>query len=150
MIIGLAKEIKKGEYRVAMVPQSVQELVQRGHQVIVEDGAGLGIGYQNKDYLCAEGVSIAGTPEELYEKAEMVVKVKELQPREYKLLREGQILFAYLHLAPDPEQAQALIDAKCIAIAYETVTDRAGGLPLLTPMSEVAGRFSIQAGAYCL
>jgi alanine dehydrogenase len=150
MIIGIPKEIKKGEHRVGMVPQSVGELVRRGHHIIVENNAGLGIGFSNEDYLGQGGVTIVPTPEEVYQKAEMIVKVKEPQPSEYQLLREGQILFTYLHLAPNPELAQALIDSGCIAIAYETVTDRFGGLPLLTPMSEVAGRLSIQAGAYCL
>lgn len=150
MIIGVPKEIKKGEYRVGMVPESVKELVRRGHRVIVEKDAGKGIGYEDKDYIFNHGVTIAETATEVYEKADMIVKVKEPQPSEYKLLRNGQILFAYLHLAPDPEQAQALIDAKCVAIAYETVTDHHGGLPLLAPMSEVAGRLSIQAGADCL
>jgi alanine dehydrogenase len=150
MIIGVPKEIKKGEHRVGMVPQSIRELVQRGHHIIVENNAGQGIGFSNDDYLCEGNVTITATAAEVYEKAEMIVKVKEPQPTEYTLLREGQILFTYLHLAPDPGQAQALIDSGCVAIAYETVTDDRGGLPLLTPMSEVAGRLSIQAGASCL
>lgn len=150
MIIGVPKEVKKGEHRVGMVPQSVRELVRHGHHIIVENNAGQGIGFKNEDYLFEQGVSIAATPEEVFQKADMIVKVKEPQPSEYKLLREGQILFTYLHLAPDPLQTQALIDCGCVAIAYETVTDRFGGLPLLTPMSEVAGRLSIQAGASCL
>ena len=150
MIIGIPKEIKKGEHRVGMVPNSARELVRRGHHVILEKNAGLGIGFEDEDYIFEEGVSIADTAEEVYQKADLIVKVKEPQPSEYSLLREGQILFAYLHLAPDPAQAQALIESGCVAIAYETVTDRFGGLPLLTPMSEVAGRLSIQAGAYCL
>jgi alanine dehydrogenase len=149
MIIGVPKEIKRGEYRVGMVPQSVKELVRRGHKIIIETKAGHGIGFEDEHYLF-DGVTIASTPEEVYEKAEMIIKVKEPQPSEFRLLRKDQILFTYLHLAPDPNQAQALIDSGCIAIAYETVTDRFGGLPLLTPMSEVAGRLSIQAGAYCL
>lgn len=150
MIIGVPKEIKKGEYRVGMVPQSVRELVRRGHHIIIEHNAGCGIGFEDEDYLVDSAVSIANTAQEVYQKADLIVKVKEPQPSEFKLLRPGQILFTYLHLAPDPEQAQALIDSGCIAIAYETVTDNFGGLPLLTPMSEVAGRLSIQAGAYCL
>jgi alanine dehydrogenase len=149
MIIGVPKEIKKSEYRVGMVPQSVRELVRRGHHVIIESNAGLGIGFENEEYTF-EGVTIVETPAEVYQDADLIVKVKEPQPSEYKLLREGQILFTYLHLAPAPEQAQALIESGCIAIAYETVTDSLDGLPLLTPMSEVAGRLSIQAGAYCL
>ncbi len=150
MIIGVPKEIKKQEYRVGMVPESIRELIRRGHSVIVEHNAGLGIGYRDEDYLVGSNVSIAASAEEVYEKADMIVKVKEPQPSEFNLLRPDQILFTYLHLAPDPLQAQALIDSGCIAIAYETVTDRSGGLPLLTPMSEVAGRLSIQAGAYSL
>lgn len=150
MIIGVPKEIKKQEYRVGMVPESIREVIRRGHSVIVEHNAGLGIGYRDEDYLVGSNVSIAATAEEVYAKADMIVKVKEPQPSEYNLLRSDQILFTYLHLAPDPLQAQALIDSGCIAIAYETVTDRFGGLPLLTPMSEVAGRLSIQAGAYSL
>lgn len=150
MIIGIPKEIKKGEHRVGMVPQSVRELVRRGHHFVIENNAGQGIGFENEDYLIEGGVSIVETPLEVYEKAELIVKVKEPQSSEYGLLREGQILFTYLHLAPDPTQAQALLESGCIAIAYETVTDKQGGLPLLTPMSEVAGRLSIQAGAYCL
>lgn len=150
MIIGVPKEIKKGEHRVGMVPQSVREVVRRGHKVIIENNAAEGIGFCNEDYFVDGGVSIANSAEEVYQKADMIVKVKEPQTNEFKLLREGQILFTYLHLAPDPVQTQALIDSGCIAIAYETVTDDRGGLPLLTPMSEVAGRLSIQAGAYCL
>jgi alanine dehydrogenase len=150
MIIGIPKEIKKGEHRVGMVPQSVRELVRRGHRVVIENNAGLGIGFENEHYLFGNGVSIAKSPEEVFQRADLIVKVKEPQPSEYPFLREGQILFTYLHLAPDPKQAQALLDSGCIAIAYETVTDAFGGLPLLTPMSEVAGRLSIQAGACCL
>lgn len=150
MIIGVPKEIKKQEYRVGMEPESVRELVRRGHSVIIEHNAGLGIGYSDEDYLVGSNVTIAASAEETYKKADMIVKVKEPQPSEYELLREDQILFTYLHLAPDPLQAQALIDSRCIAIAYETVTDATGGLPLLKPMSEVAGRLSIQAGAYFL
>lgn len=150
MIIGVPKEIKKQEHRVGMVPESIRELIRRGHSVIVEHGAGAGIGYSDEDYLVGSNVTIAATAEEVYANSDMIVKVKEPQPSEFNLLRKDQILFTYLHLAPDPLQAQALIDSKCIAIAYETVTDRFGALPLLTPMSEVAGRLSIQAGAYCL
>ena len=150
MLIGIPKEIKRGEHRVGMVPQSVRELVRRGHNILIENNAGFGIGFENEDYLFNGKVTIAESAEEVYQKADLIVKVKEPQPSEFHLLKEGQILFTYLHLAPDPKQAQALIDSGCIAIAYETVTDVFGGLPLLTPMSEVAGRLSIQAGAYCL
>ncbi len=150
MIIGIPKEIKKGEHRVGMTPQSVKELVKRGHEIIIENQAGCGIGFNNEAYLFENKVTVVDFAEEVYQSAEMIVKVKEPQPSEYWLLREGQILFAYLHLAPDHQQARALIESGCIAIAYETVTDKQGGLPLLTPMSEVAGRLSIQAGAYCL
>ncbi|MBA2653880.1 MAG: alanine dehydrogenase [Gammaproteobacteria bacterium] len=150
MIIGVPKEIRKGEYRVGMVPHSARELVRRGHQIIIESNAAKGIGFENKDYLFEGGVTIVDSAAEVFAKADLIVKVKAPQPSEYALLREDQILFTYLHLAPDPEQAQALLDSGCIAIAYETVTDCFGRLPLLTPMSEVAGRLSIQAGAYWL
>lgn len=149
MIIGVPKEVKNNEYRVGLVPSSVRELVHHGHQVLVESNAGLGIGISDDDYK-ATGAVISNTHEEIYGKAEMIVKVKEPQPREIKLLRPGQILFAYLHLAADHEQTQGLIDSGCVAIAYETVTSPKGGLPLLMPMSEVAGRMSIQVGAHCL
>ncbi|MBW5802980.1 alanine dehydrogenase [Coxiella endosymbiont of Ornithodoros amblus] len=148
MLIGIPRELKIEEYRVGLTPYSVRELVLHGHQVIVERDAGNAINFTDETYLAA-GAKIVDTPEEAYQ-AEMVVKVKEPQPSEYALIREGQILFAYLHLAPDPQQAQALIKSGCIAIAYETVTDNEGGLPLLSPMSQVAGRLAIQAGAHCL
>ncbi|MEQ9145823.1 MAG: alanine dehydrogenase [Parvibaculaceae bacterium] len=149
MRIGVPKEIKVHEYRVGMTPASVREAVHHGHDVVVETNAGLAIGLLDEDYRTA-GATIAANAAEVFEAADMIVKVKEPQPAECAMLREGQILFTYLHLAPDPDQAKALMKSGCIAIAYETVTDRHGGLPLLAPMSEVAGRMSIQAGAHCL
>jgi alanine dehydrogenase len=149
MLIGVPKEIKNHEYRVGMVPASVRELIHHGHQVLVETGAGQGIGISDHDYA-AVGASIVKSAAEIFLKAELIVKVKEPQPEECRQLRSGQVLFTYLHLAPDPEQTQLLLQSNCIAIAYETVTDNLGGLPLLAPMSEVAGRMSIQAGAHCL
>jgi alanine dehydrogenase len=149
MIIGVPKEIKTKEFRVGMVPASVRELVNHGHQVLVQTGAGIEIGFSDHDYQNA-GAKIALTAEEIFATADMVVKVKEPQPAECKMLRPNQILFTYLHLAPDPVQTDLLLKSGCVAIAYETVTDSTGGLPLLSPMSEVAGRMSIQAGAYCL
>ncbi|PKP76891.1 MAG: alanine dehydrogenase [Alphaproteobacteria bacterium HGW-Alphaproteobacteria-3] len=149
MRIGVPKEIKVHEYRVGMTPPAVREAVHHGHEVLVQKGAGFGIGLFDEQYVAA-GAKIADTAEEIFASADMVVKVKEPQPSEWKLLRENQILFTYLHLAPDPEQARGLMESGCIAIAYETVTDARGGLPLLAPMSEVAGRMSIQAGAHCL
>jgi len=131
------------------VPSSVRELVASGHKVLVESDAGKGVGLDNDTYQIS-GATIATEAEQVYGEADMIVKVKEPQPSEYGLLREGQILFTYLHLAPDPEQTKALVESGCVAIAYETVTDRFGRLPLLTPMSEVAGRIAIQAGAHCL
>jgi len=149
MIIGVPKEIKNHEYRVGMVPASVRELIQHGHEVIVETNAGNGIGFTDQDYIQV-GASILNTASEVFEKAEMIVKVKEPQAVERAMLREGQILFTYLHLAPDLPQTEDLIKSKAVCIAYETVTDNHGGLPLLAPMSEVAGRMSIQAGAQAL
>ncbi len=149
MLIGVPKEIKNHEYRVGLVPSSVRELVSHGHEVIVETNAGMGIGISDATYKAA-GATILGTAEEIFSRADMIIKVKEPQPNECKMLRENQILFTYLHLAPDPSQTKGLINSGCIAIAYETVTDNFGGLPLLAPMSEVAGRMSIQAGAHCL
>lgn len=149
MRIGLPKEIKNHEYRVGMVPDSVHELVSHGHEVMVQHDAGVGIGCEAETYRRA-GAIIAQTADEIFAWAEMIIKVKEPQPEEYRKLREGQILFTYLHLAPDAEQAAALQKSGCIAIAYETVTDARGGLPLLSPMSEVAGRMSIQAGSNSL
>lgn len=149
MLIGVPKEIKTLEYRVGLVPSSVKELIHHGHKVIVETKAGLGIGFDDKDYREA-GAQIAKNAAEVFTKAEMIVKVKEPQAKECKMLRKGQLLFTYLHLAPDPEQTEGLIKSGCTAIAYETVTDAKGGLPLLAPMSEVAGRMSVQVGAHYL
>ena len=149
MLIGVPKEIKVEEYRVGLVPGTVRELVHHGHRVMIETNAGSGIGFTDDDYRRA-GAEIADSAEEVFAKADMVVKVKEPLEQEYRQLREGQVLFTYLHLAPDLAQNQGLIDSGCIAIAYETVTGAGGGLPLLEPMSEVAGRMSVQVGAYCL
>ncbi|NIY93405.1 alanine dehydrogenase [Vibrio diazotrophicus] len=149
MIIGVPKEIKNHEYRVGMIPSSVRELVSHGHQVLIETNAGNGIGISDNDYI-ASGASILPTAADIFAKAEMIVKVKEPQAVERALLKEGQILFTYLHLAPDFPQTEELIKSKAVCIAYETVTDNMGRLPLLAPMSEVAGRMSIQAGAQAL
>ncbi|MGF7151224.1 alanine dehydrogenase [Sphingomonas zeicaulis] len=149
MIVGTVREIKNHEYRVGLTPESVTELVAHGHEVLVETGAGDGIGSGDEAYRIA-GATIVATAAEIFERAEMVVKVKEPQPAERAMLREGQILYTYLHLAPDPEQTRDLIASKAVCIAYETVTDASGGLPLLKPMSQVAGRLSIQAGATAL
>ncbi|MFO7338721.1 MAG: alanine dehydrogenase [Lysobacteraceae bacterium] len=149
MLIGVPKEIKNHEYRVGLTPAGARELSARGHQVLVQRGAGAGIGVGDEAYEAA-GARIVDTAEEVYARAAMIIKVKEPQPAECAMLRPGQVLFAYLHLAPDPEQARALLASGCTAIAYETVTDDRGGLPLLAPMSEVAGRMSIQAGAHAL
>lgn len=149
MRIGVPKEIKNHEYRVGLTPDIVVELVDFGHEVFVETKAGEGIGASDQDYVDA-GANILNTPDEIFQLADMIVKVKEPQPVECKMLRKGQVLFTYLHLAPDPEQTKLLKESGCIAIAYETVTDNQGQLPLLAPMSEVAGRMSIQAGAHCL
>ncbi|HET6718382.1 MAG TPA: alanine dehydrogenase, partial [Rhodocyclaceae bacterium] len=149
MLIGVPKEIKNHEYRVGLTPGSVAELVRAGHKVILQTGAGLGIGCPDKEYA-AVGAKIVSDARKVFDKAEMIVKVKEPQPAECKMLREGQLLFTYLHLAPDPAQTKGLIKSGCTAIAYETVTDGHGGLPLLAPMSEVAGRMAIQVGAVYL
>ena len=149
MLIGVPKEIKVHEYRVGMTPSSVREAVAHGHRVIVETQAGSGIGATDDDYRKA-GAEVVGAAAEVFDRAEMIVKVKEPQAVERKQLRAGQVLFTYLHLAPDPEQAQDLIASGAICIAYETVTSPSGGLPLLAPMSEVAGRLAVQAGARCL
>jgi alanine dehydrogenase len=149
MLIGVPKEVKNHEYRVGLTPASCSELIDRGHQVLVETTAGLGIGFTDADYK-ARGASIAPTAAEVFAKADMIVKVKEPQAHECEMLREGQILYTYLHLAPDLAQTEALMKSGCSAIAYETVTDDKGQLPLLAPMSEVAGRLSIQAGAHSL
>lgn len=149
MKIGVPKEIKVLEYRVGMVPAGVRELVHDGHDVVVETGAGLGIGMTDADYEGA-GATILPTPQDVFKAADLIVKVKEPQLGECEMLREDQVLFTYLHLAADPEQANALVQSGTTAIAYETVIAPDGSLPLLTPMSEVAGRLSIQAGAYAL
>ncbi|HWL71209.1 MAG TPA: alanine dehydrogenase [Geminicoccus sp.] len=149
MRIGVSKEIKSHEYRVGLVPSSVRELVHHGHEVLVETGAGAGIGYDDDAYRSA-GARIVPDPAELFARAAMIVKVKEPQPEECRMLREGQVLFTYLHLAADRAQTEALLASGAVCIAYETVTDRRGRLPLLTPMSEVAGRMSVQVGAHCL
>jgi alanine dehydrogenase len=148
MEIGIPKEIKDHEYRVGATPPMVGELVKAGHKVFVEASAGRNIGFTDEMYR-SSGAEIVDGPEQIYDK-EMIIKVKEPQESEYPLLREGQILFCYLHLAPDPVQTEALVKAGVIAIAYETVTDAHGRLPLLVPMSEIAGRISIQVGAHCL
>lgn len=149
MIIGTVREIKNHEYRVGLTPESVEELVAHGHMVLVEKDAGAGIGATDDAYVQA-GASILQTASEVFARADMIVKVKEPQSVERAMLREGQVLFTYLHLAPDLEQTQDLMASGAICIAYETVTDDAGGLPLLKPMSQVAGRMSIQAGAAAL
>ena len=149
MRVGCPKEIKNHEYRVGLTPASVREYVAHGHEVLIETNAGAGIGASDADYEAA-GARIVGTAAEVFKNADMIVKVKEPQPSEWVQLREGQILYTYLHLAPDPEQTKGLLASGVTAVAYETVTDDRGGLPLLAPMSEVAGRLSIQAGAVAL
>jgi alanine dehydrogenase len=149
MLIGVPKEIKTHEYRVGLVPGSVRELAHHGHAVVVETNAGAGIGFDDAAYVRA-GARIAGSAAEVFAAAELVVKVKEPQPSEIALLRPGQVLFTYLHLAADKAQTEGLMRSGAICIAYETVTDAKGGLPLLAPMSEVAGRMAIQVGAHCL
>ena len=149
MRIGCPKEIKPQEYRVGLTPIAVQEAVGRGHGVVVEAGAGVGAGFADNDYVAA-GAAVVETAAEVFAGADMIVKVKEPQPAEREMLREGQVLFTYLHLAPDPEQTRDLLASGCTAIAYETVTDAHGGLPLLAPMSEVAGKLAPQVGAWTL
>jgi alanine dehydrogenase len=149
MLIGVPKEIKTHEYRVGLVPGSVRELVHHGHKIIVESGAGAAIGFDDDAYEAA-GAGMVSRVTDVFAVAELIVKVKEPQPEEVGLLREDQLLFTYLHLAADPAQTQGLMRSGAIAIAYETVTDARGGLPLLAPMSEVAGRMAIQVGAHCL
>ena len=149
MLIGVPKEIKNHEYRVGLTPSSVMELVARGHRVMVEVDAGTAIDFSNAEYTAA-GAEIVNSAAEIFAAADMIVKVKEPQPVECAMLRKGQILYTYLHLAPDPKQTELLIESGAICIAYETVTDNQGALPLLAPMSEVAGRMSVQAGAYHL
>lgn len=149
MLIGVPKEIKNHEYRVGMTPASVRELIDSGHLVMVETLAGNGIGSSDEDYIAA-GAEIVNSASEIYARAEMIVKVKEPQAAERAMLRPQQLLFTYLHLAPDAEQTHDLIASGATCIAYETITSAQGGLPLLAPMSEVAGRMSIQAGAHVL
>ena len=149
MLVGVPKEIKVHEYRVGLVPGSVREYVQNGHEVLIETGAGAGIKASDADYEAA-GAKIAPDAATVFAESDMIVKVKEPQPNEWTQLREDQILYTYLHLAPDPDQARGLMESGVAAVAYETVTDVRGGLPLLAPMSEVAGRLSIQAAAYAL
>jgi len=146
MLIGLPKEIKNHEYRVGLTPASVRELTQHGHQVLVQTGAGAAIGLRDDQYLAA-GATLAQDAAQVFAAAEMIVKVKEPQAHECAMLRPGQILYTYLHLAPDPEQTAALVKSGAVCIAYETITGPGGGLPLLAPMSEVAGRMAVQAGA---
>ncbi len=146
MLVGLPKEVKNNEFRVGLTPASVRELASHGHQVLVQAGAGAGIGLADAQYLAA-GATLAATAAEVFAAADMIVKVKEPQPQECAMLRPGQILYTYLHLAPDPEQTAALVKSGAVCIAYETITGHGGGLPLLAPMSEVAGRMAVQAGA---
>jgi alanine dehydrogenase len=146
MLIGCPKEIKNHEYRVGLTPASVRELTGHGHQVLMQSGAGAAIGLSDEQYKAA-GATLAAEAKEIFAKADMIVKVKEPQPQECAMLRPGQILYTYLHLAPDPEQTAALVKSGAICIAYETITGPGGGLPLLAPMSEVAGRMAVQAGA---
>jgi alanine dehydrogenase len=149
MRIGVPQEIKNHEYRVGMTPSSVREAVHHGHEVLVQAGAGAGIGCDDAAYVAA-GAQVLPTALSVFEASELIVKVKEPQPAECAMLRQGQVLFTYLHLAPDPLQAEGLMASGCTAIAYETITDERGGLPLLAPMSEVAGRMAIQVGAVAL
>lgn len=149
MLIGIPKEIKNHEYRIGMTPAGVRELIENGHEVIVQRDGGTSIGLTNDQYEAA-GAKLIDTPEEIFASADMIIKVKEPQPNECKMLRPGQLLFTYLHLAPDPAQTKLLVESDCVAVAYETVTDANRGLPLLAPMSEVAGRMAIQAGAHAL
>jgi alanine dehydrogenase len=149
MRVGVPKEIKNHEYRVGLTPASVREFTSRGHEVLVENNAGIGIGADAAAYQAA-GAKIATDAAQIFAESDMVVKVKEPQAVERAMLRPGQVLFTYLHLAPDPDQTRDLVSSGAVCIAYETVTDAKGGLPLLAPMSRVAGRLSIQAGAHCL
>ncbi|WP_322867123.1 alanine dehydrogenase [Aquicoccus sp. G2-2] len=149
MKIGCPKEIKPQEFRVGLTPNAAHEAAAHGHEIVVETGAGLGSGFSDADYEAA-GATILATAGDVFETADMIVKVKEPQPGERKMLRKGQLLFTYLHLAPDPAQTQDLLESGATCIAYETVTDARGGLPLLAPMSEVAGRLAPQSGAWAL
>lgn len=149
MLIGVPKEIKNNEFRIGLTPAGVKEMVHHGHQVMVQHDGGLAIGFDDDQYR-AVGAEIIEGAEEIFSRAEMIIKVKEPQPNECKMLRPGQILFTYLHLAPDPEQTRLLLESGATCIAYETVTENGPGLPLLAPMSEVAGRMAVQAGAHHL
>jgi alanine dehydrogenase len=149
MLIGVPKEIKNHEYRVGLTPASVRELVAHGHQVIVQTSAGAAIGLTDEQYQAA-GAQMVAAAADIFARAEMIVKVKEPQPAECRMLRAGQVLYTYLHLAPDPQQTKALVESGAVCIAYETITGPGGGLPLLAPMSEVAGRMAVQAGAHYL
>jgi alanine dehydrogenase len=149
MKLGCPTEVKAQEYRVGLTPNAAREAVASGHTVLIQQGAGLGAGFEDADYVAA-GARIVGSAPEVFAEADMIVKVKEPQPAERAMLREGQILFTYLHLAPDPEQTEDLLASGATCIAYETVTDDRGGLPLLAPMSEVAGRLAPQMGAWTL
>ena len=149
MLIGVPKEIKDNENRIGLAPSSVRELTHHGHKILIEQNAGIGIGVTDLEFE-AVGAEVVDTAAEIFERADMIVKVKEPQAVEREMLRPGQVLFTYLHLAPDPEQTRDLVKSGAVCIAYETVTSPQGGLPLLAPMSEVAGRMAVQAGAYCL
>jgi alanine dehydrogenase len=149
MLIGVPKEIKDNEFRVGLTPSSIAELIHNGHKALVQTGAGLGSGLGDEEYVAA-GATIVDRTAEIFERADLIVKVKEPLAAERKMLRPGQILFTYLHLAPDLQQTRDLIASRATCIAYETVTSASGGLPLLTPMSEVAGRLAPQVGARCL
>src|SRR5437016_10309696 len=145
-VIGVPKEIKTDEYRVAMIPVGVEELTRAGHKVLVQSGAGQGSGIADDDYA-RHGAEIVTAAEDVWKRADLIVKVKEPLPHEWPLLRRGQIVFTYFHFAADEKLTRAVLDSGITAIAYETIRDAKGGLPLLTPMSEVAGRMSIQEGA---
>ena len=149
MLVGIPKEIKNHEYRVGLTPAGVLELINQGHSVVIQTNAGSAIGFTDAMYQ-EVGAKIVATANEVYGKSNLIIKIKEPQMVEYELLHSDQILFTYLHLAPDHQQIKGLLKSNCIAIAYETVTDSNGGLPLLAPMSEVAGRLSIQAGAFAM
>lgn len=149
MLIGIPKEIKPHEYRVSLTPSGVRELGNHGHDVFIETQAGAAIGYTDDHYRAA-GAAVVETPEEVYEKSDLIVKVKEPQAGEATLIKEGQVIFCYLHLAAEPKLTEQMMKAGCIAIAFETITSDRGGLPLLAPMSEVAGRVAVQAGVQCL
>jgi len=146
MLIGVLKEIKAKENRVAMIPAGVEQMISHGHSVLVETGAGDGSAFSDKEYVKV-GAKICSSPEEIYKKSEMIIKVKEPLPVEYPLIRKGQIVFTYFHFAASAELTKAIIDSGCIALAYETIERENGSLPLLTPMSEIAGRMAIQEGA---